>query len=180
MYVLGICGSPRVNGNTRMLLEAVLRATGAETKLIELRGLKVAPCDGCEACRKSFTCHIHDDMDGVYEELKRCDAMVWASPVYFGTVSSQLKAAMDRTLCLYHGKLLRNKVGAAVAVQGGDAADLVLAAIGKFYGYHKVVYAGSAFGTGNERGEVKKDQDGFRHAEALGRRIAELTVMLRR
>jgi len=179
MYVLGICGSPRVNGNTRMLLEAVLKATGAETKLIELRGLKVAPCDGCEACRKSFTCHIRDDMDGVYEELKRCDAMVCASPVYFGTVSGQLKAAMDRTLCLYHGKLLRNKVGAAVAVQGGDAADLVLAVIDKFYGYHNVVYAGGVSGTGNERGEVKRDRGAFEDAEALGRRIVELAQMLK-
>lgn len=157
MYVIGISGSPRANGNTKTLLEVVLKATGGDTKLIELKGLQVAPCDGCESCRRSFSCHLHDDMEGVYDELKRCDAMVWASPVYFGTISGPLKDAMDRTLYLYHGKLLRNKVGGAVAVQGADAADLVLSAIDRFYGYHRVIYAGGVFGTGGDKGDVVKD-----------------------
>ena len=100
MKVIGINGSPRRNGNTQTLVEEVLKGAagkGAETRLVNLRELKMNGCLGCEGCKKNdFKCVQKDDLTDLLQELAGYDAIVLGTPVYWFHVTSQFKTFVDR------------------------------------------------------------------------------------
>lgn len=95
-----VLGSPRANGNTRMLADAFIR--GAEghngIDMIQLGGMNISPCRECNYCYRNeeHECFQKDEMTGVIDRLSKADVIVIASPVYFYGLSAQMKAAMDR------------------------------------------------------------------------------------
>ncbi len=110
--VLGIAASPRRNANSEVLLDSALagaRAKGAKTEKVVLNLLKIRPCQSCAKCSKTVTCYIMDDMRVLLRKLKNCDALIIASPVYFGTVTAQLKIMIDRCQPVWAEKYLRKK-----------------------------------------------------------------------
>lgn len=123
MRVVAVNGSPDPQGNTAFLLRRVLdkaEAAGVETHLLQVGTLmaetRVAPfCNVCSnPCQGS--CYSGSPLEGTYETLRSADALVLGSPVYFGTVSAQLKAFFDKTRKIRAEKGLYNTVGAAVTV----------------------------------------------------------------
>lgn len=98
--VLGLLGSPRLGRNTDTLLDACLagaEAAGAETNKLAVASLAVKPCLSCYACARTGECAVKgDEMQSVYAELALADVILLASPLYFGGVSAQLKAVIDR------------------------------------------------------------------------------------
>lgn len=170
MKVLGIVGSGRKGGNTEILVKEALAAAeqaGAETELVSVVGKDIAPCDGCERCRKSDGCQIEDDMQPIYEQLAAADGIVFGSPVYFGTVSAQAKTIMDRTYAFLADRRLKGKVAAPVLaarrVGGGQTRTLLYG----FFMSHGMIPVRGAIGYGRERGEVKQGVGGARGAMAL-------------
>jgi multimeric flavodoxin WrbA len=112
MKVLGINGSPRIGGNTDILLDKVLegaKSKGAETEKIILNELKFSPCQECEKMADDGLCLVKDDMQAVYEKIKRADAIVFASPVFFGSLSAQSKMMIDRFQCAWRAKYILKK-----------------------------------------------------------------------
>jgi len=112
MKVLGINGSPRTGGNTDILLDKVLegaKSRGAETEKVVLDKLKFSPCQECEAVIDDGECIIHDDMHELYRKIKDADAIVLASPIFFGSLSSQTKMMIDRFQCVWYLKYALNK-----------------------------------------------------------------------
>lgn len=122
MLIIGLNGSPNKKGNTKFLLEKVLdkaRDLGAETMIIEVAEiLKSAKHIFCIACSTpcSGQCYRGTELERVFELLKKADGVVFGSPVYFGTVSAQLKALFDKSRRLRSEKGLYNTVGAGVTV----------------------------------------------------------------
>ena len=100
MSILIISGSPRKGGNTELLAEAFAKgaANHHHVEIVSVRDYKVNPCLGCNACFKSEanTCAQKDDMTVIYEKMSQADMLVIASPVYFYSISAQLKAVIDR------------------------------------------------------------------------------------
>ena len=110
MLIVGINGSPNQDGNTVFLLQealAVAEKAGAETKMLHVKEilddlespfceLCSSPCDG--------SCAEGNKLGEAFELLKQADGVMMGSPVYFGTVSSQLKAFWDKTRVLQEGK----------------------------------------------------------------------------
>lgn len=97
--VIALAGSPRRRGNTGLLLEAAVKgvqATGVEVALIVTNSLKVKPCQGCNTCYKVGGCIYQDDMMQIYDAFNKADAFIISSPVYFGSVTAQLKTVIDR------------------------------------------------------------------------------------
>ena len=98
--VLGILGSPRLQGNTADLLDAVLegaRLAGAEVERLDLATMSIDPCVECRRCDADATCAVKtDDMNQIYARIREVDAMALASPIFFMSVSSQTKAMVDR------------------------------------------------------------------------------------
>lgn len=99
MKVLGIVGSPRVEGTTYSIVQNVLAGAakaGAETKLVLLNELEFKGCQGCRKCKQGYDCAQNDDMTGIYPELFEADILVLGSPVYMAYVTGQTKLFLDR------------------------------------------------------------------------------------
>ena len=99
MNILIISGSPRKGGNTELLAEAFAKGASKhhQVEIVSVRDYKVNPCLGCNACFKTNgICAQKDDMALIYEKMNQADMLVIASPVYFYSISAQLKAVIDR------------------------------------------------------------------------------------
>lgn len=104
MKVLGIWGSPRVGGNSEVLLDAFLRGAqevGAEVEKVALRKLKISPCLEIYKCTREGKCPIKDDMMELYPKLLAAEVVALASPIFFYGVTAQAKAMIDRTQALW-------------------------------------------------------------------------------
>jgi len=106
-----IHGSPRANGNTDylvgLLVDALrLRAAGDEVLVEHIRAarLKARPCLACGGCDETGECIVQDDMQGVYAQIRGADLLLIASPVFFTSVTAQLKAVIDRFQCAWVAK----------------------------------------------------------------------------
>jgi multimeric flavodoxin WrbA len=183
VLVLGIAGSPRLNGNTTFAVQRALQVIageGLETEFITLADKNIGFCTGCYACRATHTCVIADDMAPIYDALRRCDGLILGSPVYMGLVSAPLKALMDRTILFRLGGPfeLSGKVGAGIACgafrNGGQ--EKVLGQIQTFLLEHDmfVVSDGQPFSHFGATicGLAEQDELGLRTVDALARRVA--------
>jgi len=109
MKVIAFNGSPRKNWNTATLLEKALEGAasqGAETELIHLYDLTFKGCVSCFACKtkggKSYgRCAVEDDLTPVFRKIQEADAIILGSPIYFGTVSGEMRSFMERLLFPY-------------------------------------------------------------------------------
>ncbi|MEA1985632.1 MAG: flavodoxin family protein [Euryarchaeota archaeon] len=103
--IIGFGGSPRKNGNTDVILNAILRGArscGADTEMILLRDQDIHSCVGCEQCRKDLTCtRFDDDMQQLYPKIEEASGLVLGSPTYNYNVTSMVKAFIDRLYCYY-------------------------------------------------------------------------------
>ncbi len=108
MFVLGLQGSPRRRGNSHHLLTtslAVARQMGAHTELIDVPRRDIRPCLELIVCEKKGYCPIDDEMAReIYALIRRADLIVMASPVFFYSVTAQLKALIDRCQTLWARK----------------------------------------------------------------------------
>jgi arsenate reductase (thioredoxin) len=105
MFVLGLMGSPRLQGNTDLLLTAFLdgaRAKGAEVLKVDVAFKHIAPCQECRFCEEQGFCRQQDDAMGEMNYLlRRADVVVIATPIFFYGPSAQLKALIDRSQALW-------------------------------------------------------------------------------
>ena len=109
MKVLAINGSPRKKWNTGILLEKALEgaaSVGAETELVHLYDLSFKGCTSCFACKlkdgRSYgKCAMRDGLTPVLDKVHSADALVLGSPIYFGTVTGEMRSCMERLLFPY-------------------------------------------------------------------------------
>lgn len=100
--VLILSGSPRKGGNSDTLCDSFMRGAqeaGHDVEKIWVQGKRVAPCLACYYCKDhSGECAVKDDMGEILGKMLAADVIVLASPVYFYSISAQLKAVIDRTV----------------------------------------------------------------------------------
>ena len=99
--ILILNGSPRKNGSTASLIKAFTEGAmeaGNEVREDYIHGMDINSCLGCDACMKTHAGCVQKDegMAKIYEDLEWCDVIVFASPVYFGYMTAQLKTVIDR------------------------------------------------------------------------------------
>ena len=103
--VLILEGSPRRNGNSAILSSEFARGAeeaGCIVEKIQIAHKKIAGCLGCNACyRNGGACVQKDDMAEVREKMLAVDVIVLASPIYFYSMTAQMKAVIDRTYAFY-------------------------------------------------------------------------------
>ena len=148
MKILGISGSPRKGDNEKAIDFSlnIAKKQGLKTEKISLADSKVAPCIACDHCKDSpGKCSIKDDMEKIRSKLIEADGIIISSPVYFGSISAQLKALFDRTLTLRRQNFaLKNKIGAGIAIgrsrNGGQ--EFTIQAIHSFMHIHGMLVIG--------------------------------------
>lgn len=187
MRILGITGSPRKNGNTEILMNEVLkvvRESGGETETFLMSEKEVAPCDACGTCFEVGSCVVQDDMQELYEMLERADAVVFGSPVYFGSVSAQMKAVMDRMFALLSRRALKDKIAGAFVVTRRVGAVQARSLLYAFCIAQGMIVAGGAIGYGREPGDVLTgvgggiDMSAMDEARMLGSNIVRMVRRL--
>ncbi len=185
MRVVAFNGSARRDGNTAALLKrvlAVLEAEGIETELIQLAGHLIRGCTACRACleTKNQQCAITEDNVNAYiHKVAEADGLLLGSPVYFGMMSAEMKAFIDRVgyVARGNGDMLKRKVGAAVVAVRRAGGMTTFDAINHFFLISQMIVPGSSYwniGIGDKRGEVANDEEGMRTMDDLGKNMAWL------
>ncbi len=196
MKIVGISCSPRKGKTTLTSLDNCIRAITEnfpeiQTEIIDLAGMDLRGCIACGHCTKNLECSQKDDFNDIIPILKDpgLGGMIIATPVYLGTMSSQCKAFLDRTVMFRrNGFLFRDIVGGVIAVggfrNGGQEAsilhvhsamlthDMILVGDGK---------PGSHFGGTMWSGHpdsIEKDEPGLKTVESLGQRVAQVALKI--
>ncbi len=133
-----------------MLLEKFLegaRETGAETELINLYDIQFKGCTSCFACKLKGNsvskCVMKDDLERVLQEICECDVLVLGSPIYFTSVTGEMKSFMERLIfpyTSYEGKpsSFGKKINTAfIYTMNAPAFALQLIGYPKLFRYHQ-------------------------------------------
>lgn len=183
MNIVGVVCSPRVGGNTEILVNEALnsaREEGCHTQLITLAGKQIQPCEHCGACYAAGVCSIEDDMQAIYPQLLSADGIILGSPVYFWSVTGQAKLLMDRTYALrYPTYRLEGKVGGAIVVAGRRGQVQTLTQINTFFlGQRMIPMHLGVDGRAATQGAVIEDRQAMTAAEQLGKNMVKLITTL--
>ena len=102
--VIVVTSSPRKGGNSEMLANKFAggaRSAGNQVVQIAVRDLGLQFCTGCMYCQSHDKCVLNDGMNALYSEFETADVLAFATPVYYYSVSGQLKTFLDRLNPLY-------------------------------------------------------------------------------
>lgn len=105
--VLAIYGSHRRGQNSDMLVDKIIEGIGRDgvnIKKIYASAPDIKSCTACEGCYKLGQCVIKDEMQQVYQEIDRADIVISSSPVYFHTVTADMKKLIDRCQAVWASK----------------------------------------------------------------------------
>ncbi len=178
-----LLGSPRKDGNSTALAQRVragAAASGAAVDTFSLHDMNIAPCRACESCRTdpATGCVIDDQMQTLYPKLRRADALVIASPVYWFTMSAQTKLFMDRCYALggpgghaLQGKQIGILLTYADADPFGSGAVNALRAFQDAFNYIGADIVGMLYGSAWKAGEIRANKELMKQAYALGKQL---------
>ena len=187
MRVLAINGSPRRGGNTELLLKQAVagaKAAGAQVETLVINELNFVGCQDCGGCNKEGICVIKDDMQAIYEMLKQADGLIFASPVFFGSLSSQSKKLIDRLQAFWVARnILKKKIsdrplrkGVFICVEASKRESFFKNAseiTRHFFATAEFEYSGELFCSGvDKKGAILKDKECLQEAYQLGRGLA--------
>jgi len=189
MKVIGINGSPRKGGNTKILIKTVfqeLEKEGVETELLQLGGKLVHGCTACMRCREiqDGRCHIKNDrINEIMSKMYEADGIILGSPVYFADITPEMKALIDVVgyVARGNGHLLKRKLGAAVIVERRGGAMHAFETLNNFFLINQMIIPGSSywnFAFGAKPGDVLKDTEGIQTIKTLGENMAWLMKKL--
>jgi multimeric flavodoxin WrbA len=185
MKVIAFNGSARKDGNTAVLLRAVLKEIeneGGSTELYQLAGKKLHGCRACYKCfeNKDRKCAVKDDIiNECIDKMDGADGIIIGSPTYFADVTAETKALIDRSgfVARANGGMFRRKAGAAVMAVRRAGAIHGFDTINHFFLIGEMIVPGSVYwniGYGREIGDVENDGEGIKTMKELGKNLAWL------
>ena len=170
MKTIGILGSTRKGGNTEFLLDVALeeaQSFGNASKMV-LREKSIAPCDGCMGCAPTGECVILDGMQEVYDGIRAADAIIWASPVYYWSMTGLAKTALDRTFALNFPRLQQaGKIGGLILVAGIRGCVSAANPFHMYFIYNHMFAAEFTWGYAGEKGAIKSDTQAVNMAKEM-------------
>lgn len=195
MKVTAFNGSPRKNGNTSIAINIIneqLEKAGIKTETLQIGGKNINPCKACEKCRKvkDGFCHGYKDNEGdilnnCLKKIYESKGLIIASPVYFGSVTPEVKSLIDRVgYCARStdgDNLLKRKVCTGIAVVRRQGAGTTLEQINNLFALCEVIVPYSSYwnmAIGKEKGEILNDKEGINTLKKLGDNMAWLLKKL--
>jgi multimeric flavodoxin WrbA len=125
--VVILAGSPHLNGTTAALVEHMLygaQAVGHKVERFNVATMKVGSCKACMACHKpggDGKCVQRDDMDKIGPAVVAADVVIFATPLYYFDMTSQLKTVIDRFFSYGESMKKPKEVYLLLACGGPDA-----------------------------------------------------------
>jgi len=181
--VLILLGSPRRAGNSALLAEHLAKgasSAGARVDTLFIQGMDINPCTGCNRCQgqESVGCVIDDAMQDIYGKLKDARSIVFASPVYWFSITAQLKAVIDRLYAVGGGQrnILKGK-NFAVLLTFADVDPFTSGAVNALRMFQDIsaylgtYLAGTVYGSAWEAGEISSNEALLKEAYELGEKL---------
>jgi multimeric flavodoxin WrbA len=187
MKVIGILGSPRIGGNSDILLSQALagaKDAGADVEKIILDRKNIAGCKDCKKCNKLGVCAIKDDMADIQKKILDAYAVIHASPVYFWTMTAQMKAYLDRWCVFFDAEWkwqkvyypkMRGKRIALITVCGDTnihTGDPIVLSFKNTTDMTKMNWIGAVMASATEKGDIAANDKVLKEAFALGKKAA--------
>jgi multimeric flavodoxin WrbA len=177
-HIVFINGSPRRKNCSKMIDFAASMIKEHTYKIINLSQNKVNCCTACDYCKKNDKCIQSDDGNSVNSELEKSDAIVFVTPVYFGNMSGQLKALLDRSVVLRrNSQKLKDKYGLVFATGGSrnGGQELTIQTVMSAMHVHGMIVVGddSHFG-GTIHEPFEKDEFGKETIKASMEKLQRL------
>ena len=188
--ILVVMGGGRPKGNTAQLVDAFMKGAeeaGHSVEKVSLMKTEVRGCLGCNACRYGKPCVQKDGFNGLVPKIKGADLVVFASPLYFWTISSKLKAFIERFYCIAeedadppYGRYERYPVkDSALLMTSADEFFWTFEQAVSYYQFAVVNYIGFrdrgmllAGGCGDTNGKPQIDKTGYlQEAYEFGKNI---------
>ena len=177
MKVLLVNGSPHEQGTTSVAIHEVereLNANGIETEIFWIGNKPISGCIGCYACHKTGKCIHSDGMNELGQKLLNADVIVFATPVYFYSMSGQLKVFIDR-LVPYYTKITADTY--LIATQWDSNKEIMENTFNAIRGctiecFENCTEKGVIYGVGLDGiGEAKKHSEYMSKAYEMGKNI---------
>lgn len=179
MKVLILNGSPRINGNTTIAVNEmvkVFKEEGVETEVIQIGNKDIRGCIACGSCGKTGKCVFDDEVNEIASKFEKADGIVAASPVYYASANATLIACLDR-LFYSTGFDKTMKVGASVVVARRGGASATFDELNKYFTGCGMAVATSQYWNsvhGRTPGEAEKDLEGLQTMRTLARNMTFL------
>jgi multimeric flavodoxin WrbA len=186
--IIIVKGSPRERGNSATFAAQVAlgaEEAGAQVESFYLHGMDIQACDACDSCQgmAELDCIIEDDMQLLYPKLRKADAIVYASPIYWFTMSAQLKLFMDRCYGMSGETddpedhiLAGKRIGIVLTYGGDDPFDSgAINAIRTFqdtFDYIPAEIVAIVHGHAASAGGIDRNRELMDRAYRLGRKLA--------
>ena len=175
--VLILSGSPRKGGNSDLLCDEFMRGAaeaGNETEKIRVAEKKIGYCTACYYCQTSGgVCAKKDDMAQLLQKIIDADVIVLASPVYFYSISAQLKTVIDRTVARWTE--IKDKEFYYIVTCADEEKESQETTLACFRGFadcvEGAVEKGVIYGTGVYKPGTVKDSPAFTEAYEIGRSV---------
>ena len=176
--VLVLSGSPRKGGNSDILCDEFIKgalSAGNEVEKIRVAEKKIGYCLGCYYCKEhGGRCVLNDDMGDILQKIIDADVLVFATPVYFYSMSAQLKTLIDRTVARWTE--IGNKELYYIMTSAEDEEDTMDATLASLHGFAMCVDGydekGILYGKGvTEKGEVKDRPELMQIAYEMGQSV---------
>ena len=179
MRVLIINGSPRVNGNTTIAVNEMVKVfekEGVETEVVQIGNKDVRGCIACGTCFKKGQCVFDDVVNELAPKFETADGLVVASPVYYASANATLIACLDRLFYSTHFDKTM-KVGASVVCARRGGLSATFDELNKYFTICGMPVASSQYWNsihGREPGQAEQDAEGLQTMRTLARNMTFL------
>lgn len=179
MKVLIINGSPRIEGNTTIALNEMVKIfdkEGIETEIVQIGQKDVRGCIACGVCSTKGKCVFDDVVNELAPKFEEADGLVVASPVYYASANATLIACLDR---LFYSTSFDKtmKVGASVVVARRGGLSATFDELNKYFTISGMPVASSQYWNsihGRLKGEAESDKEGLQTMRVLARNMSFL------
>ena len=179
MKVLIINASPRVNGNTDIAVNELVKTfeqEGIETEVCRIGNKDIRGCIACGKCARLGHCVFNDAVNELAPKFEAADGLIVASPVYYASANATLIACLDRLF--YSGKFDKTmKVGASVVVARRGGCSATFDELNKYFTICGMPVCSSQYWNcvhGRAPGDAAKDEEGLQTMRTLARNMAFL------
>src|SRR5450830_180612 len=189
MKVVAFNGSPRKDGNTFIALNIVLdelKKEGIQTELFQIGSENIKGCNVCLICKKKadgFCAIKGDSVNQALSAIYGSEGFIIGSPTYFGSLTPEAKAFIDRVgyCSRAGGSMLKRKVAAGIAIARRAGSVDVCHQINNLFFLGQCILPASTYwniGVANAKGEILKDKEGVETFKTLGQNMAWLLKKL--
>ena len=179
MKVLIINGSPRVNGNTSLAVDEMVKIfekEGIEPVVHQIGQKDIRGCIACGSCMEKGKCVFDDVVNELAPVFEEADGLVVATPVYYASANATLIACLDRLFYSTHFDKAM-KVGAAIAVARRGGCSATFDELNKYFTISNMPIASGQYWNcvhGREKGEATQDLEGLQTLRGVARNMSFL------